>query len=204
MESMPESRVDHILYRKDVEEQIPVALLPVLRREKSLLGFDQTLVFKQGDILADRVPAHADSGTDGVVGRVARVRLPILAADQERVHENLTAGQTEVEDLVRQDELTTQTFLCFVQSDTSVLIPASCEKPGVIFSVYLSSEKRGTVELPSRTRVCEVFSRNFRGTERGTGCEAHERNQTDGVCAVAHPVARLPRHFSERGTAKTK
>ena len=68
-------------------------------------------------------------------------------------------------------------------------------KPGMIFSVYLSSEKRGTVELPSRTRVCEVFSRNFRGTERGTGCEAHERNQTDGVCAVAHPVARLPRLF---------
>ena len=93
-----ESRVDHILYRQDAEKQIPVAFLPVLRREKRRLGFDQSLPFEQGDILPDRVPAHADSGTDGVIARVAGVRLPILAPDQKRIDQNLSARQSEVED----------------------------------------------------------------------------------------------------------
>ena len=41
-----EPRVDHILDRQDAEKQIPVSLFPILRREKSLLGFDQTLTLK--------------------------------------------------------------------------------------------------------------------------------------------------------------
>ena len=164
-----EPRVDHIPDREDAKEQISVALLAVLRREKSLLGFDQTFPFKEGNVFCNGVPAHADRCADGVAARIAGVRLPILTADQERVHQNFTAGQTEVEDFVRQDELTAETGLCFCQSDTSILILGIVRDAGCVFSAYPFRKKCGTVELSNRTRVCELISWNFRGTECGTG-----------------------------------
>ncbi len=89
-----EPRVDDILDRQDAEEQIAVAFLPVLRREKSLLGFDQTLALEDKGLIETEPTTVTNHEGKNWNGNLKYTILPISEIVEAKFQQELRKADT--------------------------------------------------------------------------------------------------------------
>ena len=84
--------MDRILYRTDGVTQIPVVGATIFRMDSGRLDGDELLSLKVFNVLGDRVSAHVNSLTDGLVARITLVGLPVFTVHQVGIDSDLSEG----------------------------------------------------------------------------------------------------------------
>ena len=84
--------MDRVLYRADGVTQVSVVSPTISGVDSGRLGGDELLSLKVFNVLGNRVPAHANSTTDGAVARIALEGFSILAVHQIGIDSDLTEG----------------------------------------------------------------------------------------------------------------
>ena len=82
--------------------QVSVVGATIFDVNSGRLDGDELLSLKVFNVLGDRVSAHVNSLTYGLVARIALVGLSILAVHQIGIDSDLTEGQSERKDFIRQ------------------------------------------------------------------------------------------------------
>ena len=84
--------MDRILYRTDGVTQVSILNTTISGMDSGRLDGDELLSLKVFNVLGNRVSAHVNSLTDGLVARIALVGLSILAVHQVGIDSDLTEG----------------------------------------------------------------------------------------------------------------
>ena len=97
--------VDRVLYRTDGVTQVSVVCPTISGADSGWFSGDELLSLKVFNVLGDRVSAHVNSLPNGLVARIALVGLSILAVHQVGIDSDLTEGQSERKDFIRQRKI---------------------------------------------------------------------------------------------------
>ena len=84
--------MDRILYRSDCVTQVSVLDTTIFGVDSGRLNGDELLSLKVFNVLGNRVSAHVNSLTYGLIARIALVGLSILAVHQVGIDSNLPEG----------------------------------------------------------------------------------------------------------------
>ena len=97
--------MDRILYWTDGVTQVSVVGTTISGVDSGRFDGDELLSFKVFNVLGNRVSAHVDSLTYGLVAWVALEGFPILAVHQVGIYSDLTEGQSQRKDFIRQRKI---------------------------------------------------------------------------------------------------
>ena len=84
--------MDRILYRSDCVTQVSVVGATIFGVDSGRLDGDELLSLKVFNVFGNRVSAHVNSLTYGLVARITLVGLAILAVHQVGIDSDLTEG----------------------------------------------------------------------------------------------------------------
>ena len=94
--------MDRFLYLTDGVTQVSVVSPTISGVDSGRLSGDELLSLKVFNVLCNRVSAHVNSFTNGLEARIALVGLSILAVHQVGIDSDLSEGQSERKDFIRQ------------------------------------------------------------------------------------------------------
>ena len=97
--------MDRILYRSDCVTQVSVVSPTISGVDSGRFDGDELLPIKVFNVLRNGVSAHVNSLTYGLVARITLVGLSILAVHQVGIDSDLTEGQSERKDFIRQRKI---------------------------------------------------------------------------------------------------
>ena len=131
--------MERVLYRTDGVTQISIVSATVFCVDSCRLGGDELLPLKVFDVLGNRVPAHANCPTDGAVAWIALVGLPVFAVHQIGIDGDLTEGQSQRKDFIRQRKV------IFDRVALVVMMVIQAVPPEVFFSIHFRNFSFGTI-----------------------------------------------------------
>ena len=131
--------INCVLNRADGVTQIPVVNSTISGANSGWFGDDELLSLKVFNVLGNRVPAHANCPTDGAVARIALVGLPVFTVHKVGIDSDLTEGQSERKDFIRQRKV------IFDRVALVVMMVIQAVPPEVFFSIHFRNFSFGTI-----------------------------------------------------------
>ena len=131
--------INRVLYRADGVEKIFIVGATVFGADSGRFGEDELLSLKVFNVLGNGVPAHANRTSDGAVARITLEGFPILAVHQVGIDSDLTEGQSERKDFIRQRKI------IFDGVALVVVVIIQAVPPEVFFSIHSRNFSFGTI-----------------------------------------------------------
>ena len=130
---------DRIGYRTDGVTQVSVLDTTIFCMDSGRLNGDELLSLKVFNVLGNGVSAHVNRIAYGLVARIALVGLAILAVHQIGIDSDLTEGQSERKDFIRQRKV--------VFDGVSLLLMSVIHQvhSDVFFSIHCKNFSFGTI-----------------------------------------------------------
>ena len=131
--------INCVLNRADGVEKISIVSSSVFCADSGRLGDDELLSLKFLDVFGNGFFAHANRLSDGVVARIALEGFPIFTVHQIGVDSDLTEGQSERKDFIRQRKI------IFDGVALVVVMIIQAVPPEVFFSIHCKNFSFGTI-----------------------------------------------------------
>ena len=128
-----------VLNWADGVEEISVVSSSVFGADSGRFGEDELLSLKIFNVLCNRVSAHAYRPSDGAIAWVALECFTILAVHQVGIDSDLTEGQSERKDFIRQRKI------IFDGVALVVVVIIQAVPPEVFFSIHSRNFSLGTI-----------------------------------------------------------
>ena len=131
--------INCVLYGTDGVTQIPIVGSSIFGVDSGRFCDDELLSLKVFNVLGNGVPAHANSPTDGAVAWITLECFPILTVHQVGIDSDLTEGQSQRKDLIRQRKI------IFDGVTLVVVVIIQAVPPEVFFSIHSRNFSFGTI-----------------------------------------------------------
>ena len=131
--------INCVLNRADGVTQISIVGATVFCMDSGRFGDDELLSLKVFNVFGDRVSAHANRLSDGVVARIALEGFPIFTVHQIGVDSDFPEGQSERKDFIRQRKI------IFDGVALVVVMIIQAVPPEVFFSIHCKNFSFGTI-----------------------------------------------------------
>ena len=131
--------MDRVLYRTDGVTQVSIVSPTISGVDSGWFSGDELLSLKVFNVLGNGVSAHVNRFAYGFVARIALEGFPIFTVHQIGVDSDLTEGQSERKDFIRQRKI------IFDGVALVVVMIIQAVPPEVFFSIHCKNFSLGTI-----------------------------------------------------------